>query len=566
MRYIWTRTYLSVYTWQKASGNHPTEKEESEAANRDQKKSRTIHISSILGNINHFPRISIYSNARQSRRLRLARIPPEVFIGNEIDYNLLFLFPPVETGNNGPVYLSQSDDSETGRLFHRFGLGLFESHQFPGHRLVEGRGRGRSAFDCNDSVTKPNEWDGDSSVGSGRFCLCLYRRHWLFGLFIDRLFLRAAVRHGLHLLPHLQGGRRPVTISPSRHQAGSGLVRGIGRTGRISRSCRVDFADPPRGKSRFGQPQMRRSRRPFNLPGRPSIVNADQFNQRPTTARRRRDSGRASFIPSGRTVGLIFSRRRRRRAGAHQQNELFSQPQIGQNSQRTQSGQVSFFLLWQKVNLHFHSCNKDTRDRDGRVHRLLAPVLRHQFAVGLLPGLHPRHGARRHRRHLARMDQFGNESRHLRLLVPRFQEVKFSVNWGRPVRHPLIARRALPGRRINIALSVFGKEATPTLVCPLHSATVDWLSVSRNGRERIPFALKPKCLYTDFCIALHPSNSGRTNHLASMALLWAPKVYTPTSSRQSPNLRLAYYSATPRCLLHSSARGTASVGFPWNGI
>lgn len=48
---------------------------------------------------------------------------------------------------------------------------------------------------------------------------------------------------------------------------------------------------------------------------------------------------------------------------------------------------------------------------------MLVAVLRHQLALGFLLVLHPRSRARRHRRHLARMDQLRHEPRHLRLLV-----------------------------------------------------------------------------------------------------------------------------------------------------
>ena len=54
------------------------------------------------------------------------------------------------------------------------------------------------------------------------------------------------LRNCLHALPHPQGGRLSVALSPSRHQVGSGLVWEIGRNCRICRSCRVDFADPSR--------------------------------------------------------------------------------------------------------------------------------------------------------------------------------------------------------------------------------------------------------------------------------------------------------------------------------
>ena len=63
---------------------------------------------------------------------------------------------------------------------------------------------------------------------------------------------------------------------------------------------------------------------------------------------------------------------------------------------------------------------KDAGYRDGRVHRVLVAFLRHQFAVGILSVLHSQSGTSRHRRHLARMDQFGHEPRHLRLLVEGF--------------------------------------------------------------------------------------------------------------------------------------------------
>ena len=73
--------------------------------------------------------------------------------------------------------------------------------------------------------SKKNGFPIDNDAGfvggvSGGEQLRVYGRRGLPGVFIDHQLLRPAVRHGVHLLPHLPGGGSPVALAAAGHKAG----------------------------------------------------------------------------------------------------------------------------------------------------------------------------------------------------------------------------------------------------------------------------------------------------------------------------------------------------------
>ncbi|XP_045036241.1 dopamine receptor 4 isoform X1 [Daphnia magna] len=142
------------------------------------------------------------------------------------------------------------------------------------------------------------------------------------------------------------------------------------------------------------------SRQPSPTSARNNVLQLPETSQQPhhETNNRRHSPPEAQIAALYR---FFVGRWRRIRKVAHRKNELESK--ISKNRQRTQSSQ-------------------NVGHRDGRVHRLLVAFLRHQFAIGFLSVVHPQSGTGRHRRHLARMDQFRNEPRHLRVLVTGLQK------------------------------------------------------------------------------------------------------------------------------------------------
>lgn len=85
-------------------------------------------------------------------------------------------------GHHGSLYLSFQNDNKQSMHPHHSGLDLFQSHLFPSHPLVE----------------------GDKRWTHCPFNVPFYTGHRLPSFLVHYFLLRAIVRHGLYLLPHLQ--------------------------------------------------------------------------------------------------------------------------------------------------------------------------------------------------------------------------------------------------------------------------------------------------------------------------------------------------------------------------
>jgi len=202
----------------------------------------------------------------------------------------------------------------------------------------------------------------------------VHQQHRVPDILVHHIVLRSAAGHGVHVLQDLHGGRHADPVPKVGHQ--SAVVHPVVRR-------------------RFRQRQRRRRKR----------WRKRQWRR----CRWRSDGADAADTPGRRHDHVRVGRRRRGlHASAPAAKKLLAQPKTEQAIPREEGGQ-------------------DVGHRHGRVHRLLAAVLRRQPVVRVLRReLRVQGPAAVVRGRLARMDQQRHEPRDLRLLEPRLSQVSRS--------------------------------------------------------------------------------------------------------------------------------------------
>lgn len=127
------------------------------------------------------------------RRVALVGRP----ILNSLDPQSLRDQPGSLLGHHRPVHVSEQDEQETGRHTHCDRVDMLERHLVPGDRVVEGR------------------TDGGGAGGQ----VPVHRAPGISHLLVDHQLLPTPVRHGVHLLQDLQGGRDPDQEPEAGHEA-----------------------------------------------------------------------------------------------------------------------------------------------------------------------------------------------------------------------------------------------------------------------------------------------------------------------------------------------------------
>lgn len=248
-------------------------------------------------------------------------------------------------GHHGPLHVPDPHESPEGVSPDSRRLGVFRRHFLPGDPLVAGgQDRGRPP------VQVP-----------------LHGQLRLFNFLVYDLVLPAAVRHGVHVLQDLPGGRDTDQVAEAGHEAGHHGFRGDG----------ADAADAP---------------------GR---------------------GGEARSLPAGGQLQRV-----RRRVRARRTSERTQQTVVLQDAAQQAAGQE---LLSQQEAVQVREgeeSRQDSGDCDGCVYSVLVAVLRREPAEWDLCEVYLAGGVGVRRRHLARLDQLRDEPSYLRLLEQGLQKVK----------------------------------------------------------------------------------------------------------------------------------------------